>query len=275
MKTPLSVLACTLAAVAAVQAARAPEAWDDISFFGDFAFTSEYIFRGYQQTGPAFQQSLEIGYPVYFGNVYVGAFANEPVAQAGQTSEVDFYGGYAVGLLKNALHLDFGQIYYWYPEGNHNAPVSGVPAGYLRGYNASTETYVGLCGDTSQLIDGVNLNPSLYYYYDWMCDKQTVETSIYYTWEVGRLVSVEGLTLTPRLYTGYETAAKPFGNVSTPQTRGSAVYYGTHLVLDYKLNTHVSLYADFFFAGNYATNADPDRTHNQFLGGQVGVRFGL
>lgn len=276
LKRWVATLTCLLlAGGTTIQGARAPEAWDDISFFADLSYTSEYIFRGFQQTGPAAQQNLEIGYPVYQGNIYVGVFASEPLSNAAQTSEIDAYIGYAALLFKDTLHIDFGQIYYWFPEGNRNAPVAGVPPGFMRGQNASNETFFGFCGNTANWLNGTNLNPSLYYYYDWNCDKQTVEASLSYTWDIGSYLSIPGLRLIPRVSFGYQTAAQPLGNIDIAQSRAQSLYYAAQVTLDYRLNGHVVLYAGFFYTGNRDTGPNPYRQHNEFIGGQVGVRFGL
>ena len=275
MKNRLLIL--SLAVATSWCAARTPEAWDDISVSGSVGYCSEYVFRGYYQTSGALQGSVEIGYPFYQGDIYVGVWSNQPIANPDQTSEIDGHIGYVIPIFKQ-LHIDFGHIYYWYPEDNRNVSIPNQPPGFLRGLNRSNESYVGLWGDTAELFDGIRINPSLYYYYDWNCDKHTIELSLYHEWDLSDLINIKGLVLIPKIYAGYQTAARPFGDTGLAKDiffRASGAYFGADLTLTYRINENVRLYASGFWAGNRDTSAHPYRKHDQFIGASFGVKFGL
>ncbi len=271
------ILLCLLAAALPLRGGPAPEAWNDISVTGTFEYASEYVFRGYRQTSGAFQGAVEIGYPFYQGNVYIGMWTNQPLADAGQSNEMTGHVGYAIPLFKQ-LHIDFGQIYYWYPEGNANGSADAGGIGFLRGLNRSNESYIGLWGATAELFEGIHINPSLYYYYDWNTDKHTIELTLYHVWDLAELTGIEGLSTTPKIYAGYQTASRPYGDTGATQNvffRADGFYYGANLTVTYQLNKWVQIFVEGFFAGNQDTSANPQRDHDQFIGASVGVKLGL
>ena len=118
MKTYLTLSAIALAAAATLTSgtvlaqAAAPAAAPDFVVTGNFGITSDYRFRGLQQTDgdPAFQGGFKSG-------VYLGTWASNvsdwAAANASANLEMDFYGGYKTELA--GVALDFGMIYYNYP----------------------------------------------------------------------------------------------------------------------------------------------------------------
>ena len=270
------LLPLLFAALAPVMNAAPIEAWDDIYVTGRFSYTSEHVFRGFKQSNAAFQFFGEVSYPVYQGNIYTGLFYNQPLADADKSSEFDFHLGYVFPLTKELL-IDFGQLYYWYPQGNTGAPAQRG-AGYLRGTSRSTETFLGFCYDTSPVLVGINLNPALYYYYDWNVDKHTVEGSLAYVWDLSGLAGLKGLSLTPRGFFGYQSASRPYGDTGALQDffrRSESLYYGASLTLDWRLNDYTGFYLACFYTGNYDTGGNPYRHENNFVGASVGVKFDL
>ena len=264
-----------VAAPAPAQQAPAPieaksgSALDKLSVAGTFGYTSEYVFRGLPQTDSALQAKVELGYPVANGNIYAGVWTNQPIANADQKDELDFYIGY-IFPVTDTLKLDIGQTYYWFTEGDYSAPL-------FRGLNRSTETYIGINWDTSKVLNGINLNPSLYYYYDWNVDKHTIEASISYTYDLTQLLGVEGFAITPQIYIGYQTTCRPLGDTGLGAnvfSRMDGLYYGADLTLTYKLNDFVGFYVGFSYAGRQDTWDSNCRNWN-YASGNVGVTFGL
>ena len=76
----------------------------DLTVSGAMDYESQYIFRGKKVTNGAFQPSVQFGYPVYGGSIYVGAWTSQPLGHAGggkaaipgpnQHNEIDLFGGY-------------------------------------------------------------------------------------------------------------------------------------------------------------------------------------
>jgi uncharacterized protein (TIGR02001 family) len=88
---------------------------------GNVGAFSEYLFRGIEQSGGA---AVQGGLDYSHGSgVYVGTWASNTggPASAGGT-ELDVYGGYAVKA--GPVGLDFGAIYYWYPEDDEDLALS-------------------------------------------------------------------------------------------------------------------------------------------------------
>ena len=55
----------------------------------NFAYQSEYVFRGVQLATESFQPSIEFGYDAF----YLGLWTNQPI-EDGTGDEVDYFAGY-------------------------------------------------------------------------------------------------------------------------------------------------------------------------------------
>ncbi len=236
----------------------APEsALSKLSVKGSFSYESAFVFRGVKYTESAFQATVEAGYPVCGGDLYVGTWINQPIA-SGEFNEIDFYVGW-MRPLTETLSVDLGYAYYWYPD---------TQAGVLR----SNEMHIGLSYDTTGILGGVNLSPSIIYYYDCTLESHVVEFAISYSFDLSDLVGVAGLSLDPSAYVGWGTIGMPEAEWG-PSGWSSGFYYGANLNLCYQLNDYVGFYAGVRWAGSTATN---EYTENpQHLWGGVGVNFGL
>jgi uncharacterized protein (TIGR02001 family) len=145
MKTYLTLSAIALAAAATLSSgtvlaqAAAPAATPDFVVTGNFGITSDYRFRGLQQTDgdPAFQGGFDVAHS---SGLYVGTWGSNVSSWAAgpDTStklEIDLYGGYKTTV--GGVGLDIGAIAYIYPGS------SSGDAG--ADWNANTqEAYVGL-----------------------------------------------------------------------------------------------------------------------------------
>ena len=145
MKTYLTLSAIALAAAATLSSgtvlaqAAAPAAAPDFVVTGNFGITSDYRFRGLQQTDgdPAFQGGFDLAHS---SGLYVGTWgSNVSSWAAGPTTstklEIDLYGGYKTTV--GDIGLDIGAIAYMYPGSS--------TGGEGTDWNANTqEAYVGL-----------------------------------------------------------------------------------------------------------------------------------
>ena len=61
----------------------------DLTVETNFAFESEYVFRGVQLATESFQPSIDIGYDAF----YLGLWTNQPT-EDGSADEIDYYAGY-------------------------------------------------------------------------------------------------------------------------------------------------------------------------------------
>ena len=123
MKTYLTLSAIALAAAAtltsgtALAQAPAPAAAPDFVVTGMFGITSDYRFRGLQQTDgdPAFQGGFDLAHS---SGLYIGTWGSNVSSWAAgpDTStklEIDLYGGYKTTV--GDVGLDLGAIAYMYP----------------------------------------------------------------------------------------------------------------------------------------------------------------
>jgi uncharacterized protein (TIGR02001 family) len=146
MKTYLTLSAIALAAAATLSSgtvlaqAAAPAAKPDFVVTGSFGITSDYRFRGLQQTDgePAFQGGFDVAHS---SGLYVGTWgSNVSSWAAGPNSsvklETNLYGGYKTEV--SGVGVDVGAIAYIYP-GSSSGSINKTD------YRANTqEAYLGL-----------------------------------------------------------------------------------------------------------------------------------
>ncbi|MBU3600149.1 hypothetical protein ICN28_06425 [Polynucleobacter sp. 30F-ANTBAC] len=143
MKTYLTLSAIALAAAATLSSGvvAAAEPTPDFTVTGNFGITSDYRFRGLQQTDgdPAFQGGFDVAHSSGF---YIGTWGSNVSSWAAgpETStklEIDLYGGYKTAVA--GVGVDVGVISYMYPGSSTGGDSSGAD------WNANTqEAYVGL-----------------------------------------------------------------------------------------------------------------------------------
>ena len=153
MKTYLTLSAIALAAAATLSSgtvlaqAAAPAAAPDFVVTGNFGITSDYRFRGLQQTDgdPAFQGGFDLAHS---SGLYVGTWGSNVSSWAAGPGtstklEIDLYGGYKTTV--GDVGLDIGAIAYMYPgSGSGGGSVSGTNNDGSNWKANTQEMYIGL-----------------------------------------------------------------------------------------------------------------------------------
>jgi len=131
------------------------------SVSANIAFTTDYVFRGFSQTGedPTMQGGVDVSYGMFYAGIWASGLDFGPQVA---TAEVDFYTG--IKKSYNNLNFDFGVIYYAYP----GAEDGGAEL-----------NYVELKAGVSTSIDKLGIGATVFY-------------SPEYTGETGDTVTVEG-----------------------------------------------------------------------------------
>lgn len=136
----------------------------DLTVQTNFAFESEYVFRGVQLATESFQPSIDLGYDAF----YLGLWTNQPT-EDGSANEIDYYAGYKFKS-NDLLTIDFGATVYHYPE--------------TLGDNDTLESYIGLEFDTF-------VSPAVYVYYNYDLEAFTYEASARRSFSVDEKNSIE------------------------------------------------------------------------------------
>ena len=215
-------------------------------------FESEYVFRAVKLAGYSVQPKVEIAYPVAGFDLYGGAWMNAPVQSQRNSSgelsnlqEIDFYAGatYAYQMLT----FDVGYTYYWYPS--DKADIS-----------RENEVYFGITGDSASFLGGVNLNPSVYYFYNFQLEQHVIESSLGYEFEVGSYVGVNGLTLPLRAYFGWLSADRANGDqdysAGSADSDASYFYYGGSADIAYAFNEYCTVSAGVRYSQHFNRHGD-------------------
>ena len=110
---------------------------EDPAVTANLAVTTDYVFRGYTQTGEdaAVQGGVDWADP---SGWYIGAWASKIDFGSGDDAsmEVDIYGGYAWQI--NDVSYDLGVIYYAYPGADEMSGYDFVEAYLSLGYGLET-----------------------------------------------------------------------------------------------------------------------------------------
>ncbi|MGA2052622.1 MAG: hypothetical protein ABSH19_04850, partial [Opitutales bacterium] len=136
----------------------------------------------------------------------------------------------------------------------------------------------------SNVLNGINLNPSIYYYRDFILQQNTVEYDMSYTWDMSSLTGVQGISLVPGATVGYLNANNYLGQVFTgtgSPWRNSYTYYGFQLNLNYKINSWCTAFVGLRWAGNndgtgiaFGAPVQAPGSNSSIWGG-AGLKFGM
>ncbi len=157
-----SVAAMCGAAGVALAAIAGPASADELTYTFNIAGTSDYIFRGFSQTGR--DPTLEIGADISYGIGYLGVWAagvdlgNNVVTGADLADkEVDLYGGIRP-VWKSPfgdVTFDLGVIYYWYPSNRSNVTLLDP--------NANADYVEGKVGYSTSFIKNLTSGTTVYF----------------------------------------------------------------------------------------------------------------
>ncbi len=209
---------------------------EDITVDTEFAFESEYSFRGSKLGGPSMQPGMEIGVK----DAYFGTWMSMPLSRgpgAGD-NEVDFYVGY-VFTLNEMVELDIGYTYYWYPEGG-----------------SDREPFIGAAFD-------VFLDPALYLFYETESETFTLELSGGYAFDLEEM-GLAGFELDLGAYVGL---------IADTDEEEEWVYYGLSADIVYALNEVTSFSIGARFAGNSDDALGGEPQHQLWWGTAVSMAF--
>lgn len=139
---------------------------------GNFAITSDYIFRGVA-LGQAVQGGLDYSHD---SGLYAGVWMSNSNAPANAGDEIDYYVGYGLGL-SDGLSLDFGII-------NYNTDSTAGNNGGAGDTDTINELYVGIAGEAWDATlyygdrdDGAANDQDNYMYIDLNYSMSTGETT--------------------------------------------------------------------------------------------------
>lgn len=269
---PLTTISSTLQGGASLVQDVAPDlSISLLSVSAAVGYESQYMFRGEKFAGHSIQPKVEFAYPIYGFDLYVGAWANTPIqGSKGGLTEIDLYGG--VNYYYKSLRIDVGYIYYYYTDTDLTR----------NNISRDMEVYVGGAFDTSAYLNGINLNPSVYYFYNWILKQQVVEVSLSYALPVGEWLLDDGrFTLPVSVYGGYLSASRKNGDNGAPNEGVTYFYWGASADLAFSITDYCTISGGVRYSMREGGNeGDPDqdyrllgRENNFWFGGKVDFGF--
>ncbi len=229
--------ALLLAALAVGVSAQAQDAKRSYSVTSDFTYASKYVFRGVEQNdSDAFQPSIE----VTFGDAYIGLWTNQPITRQAK-NELDLYVGYK-HKVNDALSIEAVGTYYLYPEAKSS----------LGETKDSTEVGVG----ATYTLSGIST--SLYYYYDFTFESNTVQASVGYSIPL----EMAGASVDLSAFFGSSLAKDAAPDAVGAAIKESYNYYGLDVSIPYKLSetATVTVGAHWSQNDNYYSQDTNDET---------------
>lgn len=225
----------------------------------NFGFESAYVFRGEKLANSSIQPSLNLAYEVLGFDLYSSVWANVPVKKEGSFNDLEFNSGlaYSYGMLA----LDVGFTYYSY-DGDDLA------------FNRQWEIYIGASVDTASILDGINLNPSLYYIYNLTQKSHIIEAGLSYEFLIGEFIEDENLTLPVSAKLGYLSSDRRQGDQGywLQDLSASWLYLNLTADLAYKLSDNLNFSVGIRYTQRFSQNYT-----NEFAapnGSQKNVYFG-
>jgi hypothetical protein len=245
-KTILTAAALALTLISSVHA----QDLKDLTVSGTFDYETQYVFRGKKITNSAFQPSVSFSEAnVGGGSVNGYIWTSQPIGTKGggvgpnQADEIDVGIAYDHALtgISDDTTAEIGYQLYWYPEASGTNNTVG----------RSHELHIGATYDTTKLLGGYNLSPSLFYYHDLILDSNTLQLGLAYSWDLSDLTQVKGLSLNPSANLGWTGIGRTFGDQATGANwANSYIYWQLNVEADYKLNTSTTFYVALHYAGN-------------------------
>lgn len=136
----------------ALLAGAAPAALAEGEFSGNFALTTDYIFRGYSQTME--EPTVQGGFDWASDLFYAGTWASRVDFDMDAPMELDFYGGYTPTI--GPVSLDIGMIAYLYPGSTDELGEMDYVEGYI--------------GASVAPVEPLTLGAAVFYTPEWSLD---------------------------------------------------------------------------------------------------------
>jgi uncharacterized protein (TIGR02001 family) len=264
MKTYLTLSAIALAAAATLSSgtvlAQAAAPAPEFTVTGNFGITSDYRFRGLQQTDgdPAFQGGFDLAHS---SGLYVGTWGSNVSSWAAgpDTStklEIDLYGGYKTSVAD--VGIDVGAIAYMYPGSSTGGDSSGAD------WNANTqEAYVGLSYGPATFKTSYVLSKS--YFASTFNDGGDASGTMYYDLTLSQQVAPKLVASIHAGYTDYN------GGRDTAADSGKFSYADFNVGLAYDLGN------GFAVSGKYFWNDEKEgtKTYASGAGGKALYKDGV
>lgn len=231
---------------------------DYLSASASVSYESEYVFRAQKRASFSVRPSLDLSYQVLGFDAYAGLLMNQPLkgqlnsrGELANLQELDAYAGLLYGY--GPVTLDVGYIYYWY-------------CGETPNRSRDSEIFVGASLDLATFLDGLNITPSLYYYYDFELLRNTIEASISYEYNLDDILPIEGFSLPLRLYYGYTSAERANGDQACgqPKLHSSYMYFGGSIDLAYRVCDYSSVRIGLRYSQAFnGSGTDPNYSTSQ------------
>lgn len=235
----------------------------NLSVSASVEYTTAYMFRGDKLAGHSIQPNIELSYEILGFDAYAGAWMNEPLKDKKNKStgelenleEVDFYAGLNYSL--SIFVFDVGYQYYWYPS-DHD------------GKCYDSEIYAGITIDTTDLLFGFNISPSVYYYYNFQLETHNIEASISYEFPIGAYIGLNNLTLPLSANCAYiKSETSDFGHY---------MYWGATADLAYAITPNISIsggirYCDRFEEKDCAGYFYREKSDHVWYGAKLSIEF--
>lgn len=243
--TALSVTALCGGAAFADDAAPAPA----VSFSGNIAITTDYMFRGISQTNNS--PAVQGGFDASMGEFYLGTWASSinfaVPSPVDAPMELDFYGGFTP--TTGPVSWDIGAIGYLYPDSHIHSPSGDF--NYMEGYikpkisptknttlglgfyvspdffGETGDAYYGEVNGSVGLTDAFSLSGAVGYQEieDLNGPAAGAKSGSYWTWNAGATYTLAGFGLDLRYVDTTVSAKKPIsGFTGLETTKARAVF---------------------------------------------------
>ena len=172
---------------------------DKFSASVSFGFESNYVFRGIREAQDSLQPEVEVAYALTDAlGAYASVFNNSPLDHNYTETDINLGLTYQVA----AFTFDLGYTLYW---NTSLGPKKAVK------FDTTNELKVGVSYDTSEILGDFAVTPSLYYFYDFDMECNTVEFSLDYSAPISKWILGEDkdfLSIDTSLYAGYRNGSR-------------------------------------------------------------------
>jgi uncharacterized protein (TIGR02001 family) len=246
----ITILITMLAGLAGLTAS-AQQTASTYQVTADFSYTSQYVFRGLKNASDAFMPSVELA----VDDFYAGLWTMQPIStwqNERPGNEIDIYAGYKQKVT-NTISVEGVATYYWYPDAQSERGVET---------SKSYELGVGATWTCN------HLTASVYYYYDFRLESNTLVGSVGYSFPIEKL----GTSVDVAFYIGTVGARDWTPDALRTGVKNSYNYYGFDVSVPYHINDRATITAGIHYANNDNTTIDTPDNRFWFT---IGMSFGF